>query len=140
MRQAARATTAGRYTHTPPLLIRDSAAESEFIDAGIIGFNNPTHLARREAKRLWKDDQIGVVISLGTGLSALAPSKPTTAWTVTDIHATPFVDAIIRELPSSTASQEISRKNAMVTIKQLVSTAVETELVHINTASELREK
>lgn len=132
--EAARATLAGRYTQTPPLLIRNGDVEYEFQDAGTLGFNNPTDLARREAKKLWNDDQDDIVISLGTGLLTLTPEQLTSAWSVTDNYAAKFVEQIIAQRPSQ-ATDGIARKSAMAIVKQLLSTAAETELVHTKTAS-----
>lgn len=105
------------------MLVKRSTTEFEFRDPGTIGFNNPTHLARREANRLWKGAKIGTIVSLGTGLVALTPPNPTSA----------FESVVSKSLPQLTTSD----MHIKSTIKRLSSNAVDSERVHDRTLEEL---
>ena len=115
--QAMRGTCAGRYTQTQPLYIEQEGAKYEFQDAAMLGFNNPTELACREAKKLWGEAPI--VVSLGTGLSD-----------ITGQHLTTIVDTMLTSIPLSVANEKTTRKSATDIITQLVRTAADSELVH----------
>lgn len=39
----------------------------EYLDAGSVGYNNPTEIALEEAHRVWPSQHVKVVLSLGTG-------------------------------------------------------------------------
>ena len=123
MREAARATTAGQYTHTPPMLVKHSTKEFEFRDPGILGFNNPTHLARREASRLWKGAQIGAIVSLGTGLVALTPPSSTST-----------LESVVGKSSPELTTREMHFNSV---IKRLSLNAVDSERVHDATLEEL---
>lgn len=123
MREAARATTAGQYTHTPPMLVKHSTTEFEFRDPGILGFNNPTHLARREASRLWKGAQIGAIVSVGTGLVALTSPTSTSA-----------LESAFEKSPPEITTREMHFKSIL---KRLSLNAVDSERVHDATFEEL---
>ena len=73
----ARATsaTAGVFTSVsfgqPPI---------EFIDAGSVGFNNPTEVALAEAQKIWPSRDMDVVISLGTGTRPIVNFTKNHGW------------------------------------------------------------
>ncbi|KAF7968063.1 hypothetical protein HWV62_32091 [Athelia sp. TMB] len=105
------------------MLVKHSTTEFEFRDPGILGFNNPTHLARREASRLWKGAQIGAIVSLGTGLVALTSPTSTSA----------LESAFEKSSPEIT-TREMHFKSI---IKRLSLNAVDSERVHDATFEEL---
>jgi patatin-like phospholipase/acyl hydrolase len=61
--QAARATTAAP-TYFKPILI--GVPSVAYMDGGL-GHNNPAHLALSEARRLWGQDAVVYLLSIGTG-------------------------------------------------------------------------
>ncbi|KDQ51443.1 hypothetical protein JAAARDRAFT_530504 [Jaapia argillacea MUCL 33604] len=137
VREAAR-TTLANPIYLPRFKIRKDDVEFSFQDAGLCGFTNPTRLACREAQKLWPLKDIGVVVSLGTGFSELyPPPKPTQAWFATEAYLKPFVDDILEKVPSEIAEREISRRRAMTVVKNLVSGAVDSELVHLDVSSRI---
>lgn len=112
-----RGASAGRYTQTQPLFIEQGSKKYEFQDAAMLGFNNPTELACREAKKLWSETP--VVVSLGTGLSEITGQHPTT-----------IVDTMLTRIPLSAANEKTTRKSATDIITELLRTATDSELVH----------
>ncbi|KAF7978385.1 hypothetical protein HWV62_771 [Athelia sp. TMB] len=118
--QAMRGTCAGRYTQTQPLYIEQDGTEYEFQDAAMLGFNNPTQLACREAEKLWSDTT--VVVSLGTGLSDITGQRPTI-----------IAETMLSNIPLSAADEKVSQRTAKDIVEQLIMTAADSELVHART-------
>ena len=115
--------------------MRSNGVCCEFRDAGTLGFNNPTDLASRETEKLWPGSRVGVVVSLGAGLSGLAPPKPTRGWTPTITYVKPIIDDVISKLSCSLPTPDTVRKRVAVIINKLVSTAADTQLIHSNVAT-----
>jgi hypothetical protein len=132
-REAARGTISGNI-YLSPLILHNNGVCYEFRDAATLGFNNPTDLARREAEKIWPDGRIGVVLSLGAGLSGLAPSKPVRGWAPTASFVKPIIDEILSKLSSASPIADTTRKRAMAIVNKLVSTAVDTQVVNFNAA------
>lgn len=111
-----------------------------FRDSTFSGHNNPTSLARREAENLWQNDNIRLVVNLGTGFSALTPTNLVRGWAVTGKYAKPFVSEVIAKASTSISVGDVARKRALNVVKELVSMAVDTELIHTETLSKMPEK
>ncbi|KAK4194319.1 acyl transferase/acyl hydrolase/lysophospholipase [Triangularia verruculosa] len=74
--EAARATTAATGFFEPMVL---GNPPIRYVDAGL-GFNNPSHEAYHEAKKLWPNREIGVFLSLGTGEETEASLPEKGSW------------------------------------------------------------
>lgn len=109
-----------------------------FRDAGFAGFNNPVELALEESQELWPNEEVGVVISVGSGLTGLSPPHPTREWAVTDQFAEPFAEAIISKLPASPS--DAARHYALNIIKQFIVLTVDTEIADAEAATKLASK
>jgi hypothetical protein len=119
-----------------PLLV----SKYGFRDSGFSGFNNPTELARQEFDELWPNEKPGVVISIGTDFSSLAPQQPRREWAVTNEYAQLYVKQILDKLPSADHVSEVMRKDALNVVRQLVMLAVDTEIIHSEASSNLPQK
>jgi hypothetical protein len=120
-----------RGTVASPLFLSPlSISKYGFRDSGFSGFNNPTELARQEFDELWPNEKPGVVISIGTDFSSLAPQQPRRQWAVTNEYAQLYVKQILDKLPSSDYVSEAMRKDALNVVRQLVVLAVNTEIIH----------
>lgn len=111
-----------------------------FRDSTLSGHNNPTSLARREAENLWQNDDIRVVVSLGTGFSTLTPTNLARGWAVTGKFAKPFVSEMLGKASTTISVGDAARKRALNIVKELVSMAVDTELIHTETRSKIPDK
>lgn len=116
--------------YMPPLTLNTQGKAYEFADAGFAGFNNPVELAHREAKSLWPRHHLGLVLSIGTGLSGLAAS-PDRRWAPTDRYAEPHAELMISKLDPSQRTGERPRKNAMAAVRQLAFLAIDTRMSHL---------
>ncbi|KAF8890659.1 acyl transferase/acyl hydrolase/lysophospholipase, partial [Infundibulicybe gibba] len=99
----------------------------DFEDAGFAGYNNPAELVRKEAKRLWPDEQIGLFVSLGAGLADFAPPDAPRNWVVTDQYTKRFADKIVSTTQSPPPR---SQKIASDLVKEFVNLAIDTEATH----------
>jgi hypothetical protein len=115
----------------PPLFI----SKYGFRDSGFFGFNNPTALTWQEFGQLWPNEKPGVVVSIGTDFSSLAPQPPRREWAVTDGYAQLYVKAIIEKLPSSVHVSEVMKKDVLNVVRHIVMLAVDTEIIHSETSS-----
>ncbi|KAF5376140.1 hypothetical protein D9615_007707 [Tricholomella constricta] len=110
-------------------------SKHSFGDAAFAGFSSPLGFLTEEAKDLWPNDKIGIVASLGPGLSSLAPTTPRREWAATDLYAKKYVDKIMAKLPSSVTNQEALGANALNLVKRFVALAVDTEISHLEFAA-----
>lgn len=102
-----------------------------FRDAAFSGCINPTHLALKEAERVWPHDQVRSIISLGFPLSKLAPKNPRREWAVTPQYARKFVSSVTDKIPShGPVPPATTHTNATLLVKRLVTVAIETEVTH----------
>ncbi|KAG5645629.1 hypothetical protein DXG03_005620 [Asterophora parasitica] len=124
IREAVRGTLASNL-FLPPL---DVTSSYSFGDAAFAGFSSPIELLVQETQRLWPNDKIGIIASLGPGLSRLAPSNPRREWAATDSYAKKFAEKIMSKL--STTANEHLRPNALNLVKKFVTLAVDTEIAH----------
>src|SRR6266550_8175693 len=71
-----------------------------FQDAGFGGYNNPMVLASSEWKKIWPEERIGLVLSLGTGLRDYLPTPlpKTREWHPSPQYARKFCDHIFKQL------------------------------------------
>ena len=135
IREAMRGTVASPVFMSPLYI-----SKFGFRDSGFSGFNNPTELALLEFNELWPNEKPGIVISIGTDFSSLAPQRPRREWAVTDQYAQMYVHQVIERLPSSVQASDAMRKNALNVVKQLVALAVDSEIVHSKASSAIPEK
>ncbi|TFK69784.1 FabD/lysophospholipase-like protein [Pluteus cervinus] len=124
IREAILAATASKL-FVEPLPVGDSGFR--FRDAATGGFANPTGLAMEEAKRLWPKEDVGLVVSLGTNLSDLAPKDAPLQWRMKPQEANRFVSGILKDVHAPTPAM---RNVARDLVKWLAGVAHEAELVH----------
>ncbi|GLB44631.1 putative von Willebrand factor type A domain [Lyophyllum shimeji] len=126
IREAVRGTL-GSTIFLSPLSI---TSKYSYGDAGFAGFSSPVAFVPKETQALWPSGKIGTITVLGPGLSSLAPSSPRREWAVTDSYAKKYVDKIMVKLQSQLSAQDTLRLNAVNLVKQFVTLAVDTELLH----------
>ncbi|RDB19650.1 Phospholipase A I [Hypsizygus marmoreus] len=135
IREAARGTVASRVFMSPLFV-----SKYGYRDAGFAGFNNPVALVPNEIQELYPNDQISVIVSIGSGLTGFTPPHPRREWAVTDQFAAAFVDKIMSKLPSSMGDQDTLRRNALFLVKQFVTLSVDTEITQIQMAQKFSSK
>jgi hypothetical protein len=111
-----------------------------FRDAGFAGYNCPIELALEESEELWPNEMVGVVVSVGSGLSGLSPPHPNREWAVTDRFAEPHAEAIISKLSPFPSQSDAIRQYALDVVKQFVTLAVDTEISDTEAAAKLSPK
>lgn len=128
--EALRATTASPI-YMSPLRIETDEVRS-FQDAGFCGFNNPLNLVSKEAQKLWPNERIRTIISMGSGLGDLLPPTLLEArkWGPTPRYVRQFVDEVFRKrLPDVYAYDDI-KLNVAYAIRQLARIAADSSNVH----------
>jgi hypothetical protein len=111
-----------------------------FRDAGPAGYNCPIELALEESEELWPDETVGLVASVGSGLSGLSPPQPMREWVVTDQFAEPYAEAIISKMSRSRSPSDPIRQCAMDVVKHFVTLAVDTEISNTEATVKLSPK
>lgn len=89
------------------------------------GCINPTVLALKEARRIWHDEPIGIVVSIGADFSGILPHKLDRDWYVTDNYAKALVN---KTAPRGTT--EVISEHTINAVKHLISMAVDAKLTH----------
>lgn len=135
IREAMRGTVASPVFMSPLFI-----SKFGFRDSGFSGFNNPTGLALHEFDELWPNEKPGILISIGTDFLSLAPRPPRREWGVTDQYAQRYAMQVIEKLPSPAEPSETMKMDALNVVKQFVTLAVDTEIVHSEISSKIPPK
>ena len=117
--------------YIPPLSIKTDRLR-QFQDAGFGGYNNPVVLASYEWKKIWPEERIGFVLSLGTGLRDYLPKAlPTTSeWNPTPRYLSRFCDDVLRDrLPGVQRNDDIEL-NITYAVRELICIAADSSLAH----------
>ena len=114
-----------------PLSIKTDR-DRHFQDAGFGGYNNPVSLASSEWKKIWPEERIGLVLSLGTGLRDYLPETlPTTReWNPTPPYVRKFCDDVFRGRLRNLSKHDDNELNVTYAIRQLARMAVDSSLSH----------
>ncbi len=125
-----------RTTIASPIYISPFPVETDTVrslqDAGFGGFNNPLDLASKEWQKLWPNERIGTVISLGTGLRDFLPTTvpETREWGPTPRYVNQFVTEVFQKrLPDVHVHDDI-QTNVAYAIRQLARIAADSSIVH----------
>ena len=73
-----------------------------YLDGGV-GFNNPCAEVAYAAKALWEDKQIGVIVSVGTGLQSIPSVKKVASWLPFGLGTDISLAAALAGMATSTA-------------------------------------
>jgi hypothetical protein len=124
-----------RATIASPIYISPFIVEADKLrtlqDAGFGGFNNPLELASKEWQKLWPNERIGTVISLGTGLRDFLPATlpETKEWGPTPRYVNEFVAKVFQKrLPDVHVHD--GQTNVAYAIRQLARIAADSAIVH----------
>lgn len=128
--EALRATIASP-TYISPFLVQTDKARS-LQDAGFGGFNNPLELASKEWQKLWPNERIGTVISLGTGLRDFLPATlpESREWGPTPRNVNQFVAKVFQKRLPDVHVHDIPKTNVAYATRQLARIAADSSIVH----------
>ena len=124
-----------RTTIASPIYISPQTFKTDkprrFQDAGFGGYNNPVALASSEWKKIWPDERIELVLSLGTGLQDYLPSPlpKTREWHPKPHYVRKFCDEVFDRLPGVQTRDDIEL-NVAYAIRHLSRIAADSSLFH----------
>jgi hypothetical protein len=123
-----------RTTIASPIYISPQSFRTDkdrlFQDSGFGGYNNPMVLASSEWKKIWPEEHIELVLSLGTGLRDYLPEVlPTTReWHPSPRYARGFCDHVFKQLGDR--RQDDTELNVNYAVRQLARIAADSSLSH----------
>ncbi|KAF8325476.1 acyl transferase/acyl hydrolase/lysophospholipase [Amanita rubescens] len=130
--EAIKATTASPIYFSPIRLELETNRMQNFQDAGFGGYNNPISLASSEWQTIWREERVGSVISLGTGLQSYLPNPvpKTRVWGPTPSYVRNLCDQVLQKRLPGTKGYGDVESNLAYAIRQLARIAADSSLSH----------
>ncbi|KAK2467671.1 hypothetical protein APHAL10511_000526 [Amanita phalloides] len=103
-----------------------------FQDAGFGGYNNPIHFASVEWQKIWPNERVGSVISLGTGLRDFLPETlpKSRVWGPVPQYVNKIASEAFEERLSDIQKSTNIETNVKYAIRQLTRIAADSSISH----------